>query len=108
MTMELFMKALLVTSVLTGLLTQAVKIQLDELKKTYYTNLLTGSVAIITAVFVSMAYVILMDITFSITILFDIIILTVMSWICAMIGYDKVIQSVRQMGSSNSKEKKEE
>lgn len=107
MTLELFLKALLLVSVLTGLFTQAIKKQLDELKKTYFANLLAGVVSIITALAVGCAYVILKDIVFNSTVLIYIIILALMSWLCSMVGYDKVIQSIQQV-IVNSKEEKED
>lgn len=107
MTLELFLKALLMVSVLTGLFTQAIKKQLDELRKKYFANLLAGVVSVITALVVGAAYVILKDIVFNSTVLLYIIILALMSWLCAMVGYDKVIQSIQQV-IVNSKEEKED
>lgn len=107
MTLELFLKALLIVSVLTGLFTQAIKKQLDELKKTYFANMLAGVISVLTALIVGTAYVVLKDIVFNSTVLIYIIILALMSWLCAMTGYDKVIQSIQQV-LTNSKEEKED
>lgn len=104
MTIELFFKALLIVSILTGLFTQAVKKQLDELKVKYFSNLLAGIVAIATSVAVSLAYTMLNGIIVNITVLIYIIILALMSWLCSMVGYDKVIQSIQQVITKVNKE----
>lgn len=97
MTIELFLKALLFISILTGLITEAIKKQLDELKKFYYTNLLAGIVAVVTSVLVCFAYIIIKNMVFDKIVLIYILALALMSWLCAMVGYDKVIQSIQQM-----------
>ena len=81
MTFEIFMAGLLLVSVLTGLFTEAIKGWLSERGKKFYCNALAGYVAAGLSVLVSAGYLIA---------------LVLLSWLAAMVGYDKVIQSITQ------------
>ena len=94
---ELFMTFLCVVSVLTSLFTEAVKKVLEEKKKSYSTNLLVGIVAFIIAVIVAVGYCLFFSVTINIQVVIFFIMLAVFSWLCAMIGYDKVIQTLKQL-----------
>ena len=98
--LEIFLMGLLVTSVLTSLVTEGIKIVLTEHNKTYRANTLAGIVAAAVAAAISTAYIVLTGIGFTSQVIVCMIALIVMGWICAMVGYDKVIQAIGQFTSN--------
>lgn len=97
MSLTLFLQLLLIVSVVTGLLTEAIKKQLDELGKKYYSNLLAGIVAIFVGLFICIGYTILVGLTVTASIIVIYIALVILSWVAAMVGYDKVVQAIGQI-----------
>lgn len=93
---DVFMLGLLVVSTLTGFVTEAIKKILVDCNVTYNANILSGIVSAILSVIVGVCYVLIMSITFTWQIVGYIIVLVVLSWLCAMIGYDKVKQIITQ------------
>lgn len=93
---QIFMLGLLIVSTLTGLVTEAIKIILTEHGKTYYANTLAGVVATILSIVVAIGYILLNDIGFNAQSIVYTVALTLLSWLCSMVGYDKVIQTIRQ------------
>ena len=96
MTFEIFMFGLLVVSVLTGLFTEAIKGWLLERGKQFYCNALAGYVAAVLSVLVSVGYLIITETAFNLKMAVYLIALVLLSWLAAMVGYDKVIQSITQ------------
>ena len=97
MTIETFLMLLLAVSVFTGLFTEAVKIVMDGLGEKYCSNVLAGGVAVILSVLVSAAYVVLTETAYNNKMMVYLIALTLLSWLSAMVGYDKVIQAILQI-----------
>lgn len=97
MSFEVFMLGLFIVSALTGLVTQAIKKWKDERGKTYYANALAGYVSVAVSFVVSAGYVILTDTAINAKLAVYLISLILLSWIGAMIGYDKVIQTIAQI-----------
>ena len=95
-TFEVFLLGLVIVSTLTGLATEAVKMILKEFNVTYHTNTLTGIIATVLSALVGVCYVIAVGIAFTAPIIVYIIGLVFLSWLCAMVGYDKVVQAVSQ------------
>lgn len=97
MNIEIILLGLLVVSTLTGLTTEAIKNTMKEYGKSYKANTLAGVVSLILSVAVSFGYGILnkMDVS-DISFIVCVICLVFLSWLCAMVGYDKVIQSISQ------------
>lgn len=95
-TLELFLAGLLGISILTGLVTEAVKNTLSEHSVKYRANTLAGIVALVLSAAVGTCYIILMGVPFSAQIVVCLIALMFMSWLCAMVGYDKVVQAIGQ------------
>ncbi len=54
MTLEIFLTGLLLVSILTGLVTEAIKRICEEQNKKYYSNTIAGIVAVVLAVLVDM------------------------------------------------------
>lgn len=96
MSLEVFLLGLLIVSTLTGLFTEAIKKWLDERGKKYYSNALAGYVAIGLSIAVGIAYIILIGAALNAQIAVYLIALILLSWLCAMVGYDKVMQAIAQ------------
>lgn len=93
---EIFLFGLLITSTLTGLVTEAVKKVLTEHNINYRANTLAGIVALILSAAIGAGYVILSGSTFTAQVIVYMVAHVFMSWLCAMVGYDKVIQTISQ------------
>lgn len=90
-TLEVFLFGLMITSTLTGLVTEAIKKILAEHNTKYRANTLAGIVAAALSVAIGIGYVIITSIGFSGQIVVCIIAQVFLSWLCSMVGYDKVI-----------------
>ena len=104
MNMEIFLMLLMAVSIFTGLFTEAVKMCLDSFKVKFASNLLAGVVAVVLSVLVSVAYILLAEIAYTDKMMVYLIALILLSWLSAMVGYDKVIQALMQF--NNTKEEK--
>lgn len=96
MNFEIFLLGLLIVSTLTGLFTEAIKAWLQERGKKYYSNALAGYVAVGLSVLVSSGYAILTEAALNAKMAVYLIALILLSWLAAMVGYDKVIQAISQ------------
>lgn len=96
MTYEIFLLGLLIVSTLTGLFTEAFKSWLQEHGKKYHSNALAGYVAVGLSVLVSAGYMILTEAAYNTKTAVYLIALILLSWLSAMVGYDKVIQAISQ------------
>lgn len=102
--LHLFTTGLLLVSTLVGLMTEAIKKILTEHNKTYRANTLAGIVALVLASAVGVAYVIFTGAAFTAPVIVEIVVFVIASWLCAMLGYDKVIQTVCQFKKENNEE----
>lgn len=96
MNLEVFLLMLLIVSVLTGLFTEGIKNWMKERNKTYYPNALAGYVAVVLSVLAGAAYVIITNAALNAYMAVYLIALVLLSWLAAMVGYDKVIQAITQ------------
>lgn len=96
-TFETFLLGVIASSLLTGLVTEGVKKLLDEHEVTYYTNTLAAIVAVITSVLLGIGYVLVCDVALTTHIFVYLIALAFASWLIAMNGYDKVLQTILQI-----------
>lgn len=94
------MFGLLIVSVMSGLVTEAVKKILTELKVNYHSNLLAGIVALVLAVGVGVGFIVINNLGFTGANIVQIVVLAVASWLCSMVGYDKVVQVITQLKNS--------
>lgn len=100
---ETGMFLLLICSVLTGLIVQGIKIMLKD-KEIKAPNILAAIVSVVVGVAVSICWIIICNVQISGTVVCFVIALIVMSWLCAMLGYDKVVQTIMQViGKGDSK-----
>ena len=100
MNFEIFLFGLLITSTLTGLATEAVKTVLAERNVGYKANTLAGIVALIMSIAIGAAYIVLTETAFTSQIVVYMVAHVFMSWLCAMVGYDKVVQTISQFKTS--------
>ena len=105
MSLQVFLMLLLIVSVLTGLTVEGVKKLLDERGKSYHANALAGIVSVVLSVFIGVAYQISISGNLTATIAVYLIALVFLSWLCAMVGYDKVIQAISQFKTAESEGK---
>lgn len=96
-TFDIFLLGVMGVGLITGLATQAIKSVLKEHNKTYHTNTLAGIVAVITSLLVGFGYVIVCDVALTSSVFVYMIALTIASWLGAMNGYDKIIQTILQI-----------
>jgi len=93
---EVFLLGLLVTSTMTGLVTEGVKKVIEEHGKAYRANTLAGVIAIVVSLLIGFGYIVVAEIIFTAQTVVCLVALMVLSWLCAMVGYDKVIQAISQ------------
>lgn len=100
--LQVFMLGVLITSTLTSLATEAVKSILVEHGKKYYANTLAGIVSVLLSLGVGFGYMSISNIAFSVSIAVYLVALVFISWLCAMIGYDKVVQAISQFKTTDT------
>ncbi len=88
--------ALAIVSALTTLSVQGIKKILDEQGKQYKSNLLAAIVSIVLSVASVIGYVLYNGIAFSVQIVVMAVAFAFLSWLCAMVGYDKIVQLFKQ------------
>lgn len=93
---ETFLIGLMVVSTLTGLVTEAVKKILTEHNVVYRANTLSGLVALFTSLIVGLGYIVLAGIVVNSQTIVCLVAMALMSWLCSMVGYDKVVQVIGQ------------
>lgn len=104
LSLEVFMLGLLITSALTSLVTEAVKKILAEYNKTYRANTLVGVVALLMSVAIGSSYIVLNGLEFTSAVVICLVAQVFMSWLCAMVGYDKVVQAISQFKTNGKDE----
>lgn len=96
MTLHVFLTLLFIVSVFTSLFTEGIKNCLSERGKTYHSNALAGCVSVVLSLLVGIAYVIMVQATVNAIMVVYLIALILLSWLVAMVGYDKVMQAIAQ------------
>lgn len=89
--------ALLAVSLLTNLTIEGVKKLLDRKQADYSSNVLAAIVSVVLAVAISIVYMIMSDVSFSMTVGTEIVVLMYLSFLVSTVGYDKVIQAIGQI-----------
>ena len=100
--LHVFMLGVLVTSTMTGLATEAIKKILAEYSKNYYANTLAGIVSVILSVAIGVGYMMISGISFTSQSIIYLVALVFISWLCAMVGYDKVVQAISQFKTASA------
>ena len=89
--------ALFVVSVATNLTVEGVKKILNTTAVKYSSNVLAAIVSMLLACAVCIVYLVMNDIVFSMKIGVEVAILMYLSFLVSTVGYDKVIQMVKQI-----------
>lgn len=95
---QFLITALAVISVLTSLTVQALKKLLDEKGAKYSSNVLAVIVAVVLTVACAIGYIIYTGMAVNAQVIITIIALTFFSFLGSTVGYDKVIQLIKQLG----------
>ena len=93
-TLEVFLIGLMIVSTFTGLVTEAVKKILKEFNVKYRANTLAGIVSAVLSIALGVGYVVISGIGFGSQTIVCIVAQVFLSWLCAMVGYDKVIEVI--------------
>ena len=93
MTISIGSFILMVCSLVTGLLVEAIK-QLVDVKKP---NVVAAIVSVVVGIAIPIGYIILKKLPIDTTAVLYTISLVVLSFLCSTLGYDKVIQTLNQL-----------
>lgn len=99
--------ALLIVSVITNLTVEGIKKLLDRTKVKYSSNVLAAVLSVLIACAVSVIYLIMTDTVFSMKIGVEIVVLMYLGFLISTVGYDKVIQMLKQIQSVKEETKNE-
>lgn len=101
MTVTAFLIILTVCAAITSLLTEGIKKFLDEQKVTYASNILVLVIAVIVGCGATVLYYVNYQIPFNALNSVYLALMGVANWLGATLGYDKVRQTIMQIGASN-------
>lgn len=90
-------EALLLISVTTNLTVEGIKKLLDKSDANYSSNIIAAVLSVVIALAVCAVYLLVNDIAFTTKIGVEIAVLMYLSFLVSTLGYDKVIQTVRQL-----------
>lgn len=95
--------ALLIVSLLTNLTVEGIKKLLEGTNKTYSSNVLAAILSTIISGAVCVIYLIMNDVVFSLKIGVEVLILIYLGFLISTVGYDKVIQTIKQIQMSKER-----
>ena len=90
MTISIGSFILMVCSVLTGLIVEAIK-KIAVIDKP---NIVAAIVSVVVGIAIPVGYIMANNLSFDTTAVLYIISIVVLSWLCSMLGYDKVMQTI--------------
>lgn len=99
--------ALLIVSVITNLTVEGIKKLLDITKVKYSSNVLAAVLSVLITCAVSVIYLIMTDTIFTMKIGVEIVVLMYLGFLISTVGYDKVIQMLKQIQSVKEETKNE-
>lgn len=99
--------ALLIVSVITNLTVEGIKKLLDGTKVKYSSTVLAAVLSVLIACAVSVIYLIMTDTIFTMKIGVEIVVLMYLGFLISTVGYDKVIQMLKQIQSVKEETKNE-
>lgn len=92
--------ALLIVSVVTNLTVEGIKKLLDGTKVKYSSNVLAAILSVVIACAVCIIYLVMNDVAFTMKIVVQIAILMYLGFLISTVGYDKVVQMIKQIQST--------
>ena len=108
MTVTLFISLFTFGSVLCGLITEAIKTAYKNAEKEYSANIIAlADSLIVGGVGTATAYM-LLGIPWTVNNIICLVLMCVVIWLGAMVGFDKVLQTISQISNLPRKEKEEE
>lgn len=84
---------LMICSLMTGLIVEAIK-KMVEVKRA---NVVAAVVSVIVGIAVPVGYIVMNKILLDVNALLYIVSIVVLSWLCSMLGFDKVVQTISQI-----------
>lgn len=99
MTIAVFIGLVTAFSVITSLCTEACKKILEELNIKYASNILVCIIAAIVGILGTCAYYVLFSLEFNAVNIVCILLMSLTTAVGSMVGYDKVIQTIKQIAS---------
>lgn len=99
--------ALLIVSGITNLTVEGIKKLLDGTEVKYSSNVLAAILSVLIACAVSVIYLIMTDTVFTMKIGVEIVVLMYLGFLISTVGYDKVIQMLKQIQSVKEETKNE-
>lgn len=99
--------ALLIVSVITNLTVEGIKKLLDGTTVKYSSNILAAILSVLIACAVSVIYLIMTDTVFNTKIGVEIAVLMYLGFLVSTVGYDKVLQTMKQIHSVKEETKNE-
>lgn len=104
MNITVFIGLVTVFSVITSLCTEACKKILDEINVKYASNILVCIIAAIVGILGTCAYYVLFSLEFNAVNIVCILLMSLTTAVGSMVGYDKVIQTIKQIASGKQAE----
>ena len=84
---------LMICSLMTGRIVEAIK-KMVEVKRA---NVVAAVVSVIVGIAVPVGYIVMNKILLDVNALLYIVSIVVLSWLCSMLGFDKVVQTISQI-----------
>lgn len=100
MSISFILTALFIVSVITNLSVEGIKKLLDGSNVKYSSNILAAILSVVIACMVSVVHLIMTDTAFTTKIGVEIAILMYLSFLVSTVGYDKVVQTLKQIKSA--------
>lgn len=97
MTLTLFMALLATFSVVVSLITEALKKMLDIGKVKYSSNVVVLILSIVVGIAGTAVSYVFLGIAFTVPNIVCMVLMAVAIWVGAMVGYDKVVQMIKQL-----------
>lgn len=101
MSLHVFLIMLLICSVFTSLTVEGIKKMFTH-GEAGKANFIAAIVAVVLAVALGAAYAIIFAVAIDAQYIVMVFALCFLSWLCAMVGYDKVIQAISQITESKN------
>lgn len=94
---QVFFIGLLAVSILTGLTVEGIKAMTKGLSVKWNSNILSAVVSVVLSAASAIGYIVYTETVVTQQIVILAIALAFLSWLCAMVGYDKVTQAIGQI-----------
>ncbi len=103
MTVQLFLVMFTIGSLISSLLTEAIKRWFANQEKEVSANMLAAINSVVIGIIGTVIYYILKGIPFNLVNITCMILMTAAIWVASMVGYDKVMQLIAQITGGDEK-----